>query len=386
MSLILLAVFGPVFLSAATKVSDYELHIGFAFEAKARGDFTFLPHWFYYVLVIAFSEVLPGAPAYIHGWLAVLVPYEILGLMIFGLLDRHLGGRTMLAGLLTLALLSVTPIYLLVSLDVPLSWTYLLGYVNASPWHSPTQNVLKLWLIPVSLLALRAVNPVPYAGRNERIGYVILSALLVALMTFTKPNYTMCLLPALGLFALYRIMTKDRLDWLLLVFGLGLPAAAVLAFQYVNTFGSGRDASVAFGFLTIMQIWQVPLWQVPVRLLLSVAFPLSVYGLHFERARRDNYLNLSWLVFFFGLLFMYTLYEIGPRQPDGNFIWGAYAALFVLMYASVVFLIREYRLTGRRSLARLPWRLKVAGVIFGLHLIFGIVLWISYTFLYAASR
>jgi hypothetical protein len=117
-----------------------------------------------------------------------------------------------------------------------------------------------------------------------------------------------------------------------------------------------------------------------------VAFPLSVYGLHFERARRDNYLNLSWLVFFFGLLFMYTLYEIGPRQPDGNFIWGAYAALFVLMYASVVFLIREYRLTGRRSLARLPWRLKVAGVIFGLHLIFGIVLWISYTFLYAASR
>jgi hypothetical protein len=55
----------------------------------------------------------------------------------------------------------------------------------------------------------------------------------------------------------------------------------------------------------------------------------------------------------------------------------------VLNYASIVFMIREYK---DRLMGPLPSRFIIAGVVFGLHMIFSIGLWMSYVlFLFSAS-
>jgi len=74
----------------------------------------------------------------------------------------------------------------------------------------------------------------------------------------------------------------------------------------------------------------------------SIAFPLIVYALHFRCARKDNYLNMSWLVFGVSCVWSYFFYEDGQRIGHGNFVWTAYIALFVLMFSSILFLIKHY--------------------------------------------
>ena len=374
MAVALFLIFGPPFLGAASKPTDFTYHVDRAFQLLETGDLYAIPHFMYQVLVIIISVLLPDLARNVYGWLAVLIPYIGMGLLLYALFRRELigSGRRWLAFFLVIVLLGLMPIIIFGDNSV---CSYCnLGYLNPTTYHSPTQNTLKLWVIPVSLLGLRALHPRPYKNRRWRLIYVALAISLVTLMSFSKPNYSLSFLPALGLMALVKLVKREALDWPLLL-SLSLSTLALLTFQYLLTY-TGSSASVTFGFLTVMQLWN-PLWQIPLKFLLSIAFPLAVYILHFDQAHRNTYLNFCWLVLGFGCVFTYLFAEEGNRLIHGNFVWTGSITLFVLMFASILFMIRQYRNQPLHAL-RSNWQFIVVTVIFGLHILSSIWYWFHF--------
>jgi hypothetical protein len=244
-----------------------------------------------------------------------------------------------------------------------------------------------VWAIPVTLLAFRAVNPMPYRSSTRHVILAVLAAAVVVVMTLTKPNFTLIMLPGIGLFALYRIVRRQRVDWPLLL-GIGAPAILLLGYQFFSPYNSHADSSIVLGPSGFMLYYSLP-WQIVLQFLGSIAFPLAVYLLNLNRARLSPFFNLAWLIFLSGALFAYFVYEDGIRTTHGNFTWGAYAALFVLMYAAVIFLIRNqpeiFSVRSVRSLLALSRRQHLLLVILGLHVICAVAYWNAVRALAAAG-
>jgi hypothetical protein len=212
-------------------------------------------------------------------------------------------------------------------------------YVNSIVWHSPTFHALRLFIVPVSLLALRVIDGSGYRDLRQHVYFVLLAASLLSLAILAKPSYAIALLPGLCLFALYRVRKRQQVDWAMLLLGIVVPGAVLLGLQYLINYGNGDDG-IQLGLFEIARIY-APTWQIPFRLVLSLAFPLSVYLLYFSEARKYTYLNLSWLVCLAGLFSMYFFNVSGWRSDHAVFNWTAYSATFALMYATVQFLVEK---------------------------------------------
>jgi len=110
-------------------------------------------------------------------------------------------------------------------------------------------------------------------------------------------------------------------------------------------------------------------WQMPLFLLLSIAFPLGVAAACRPGSLRNGPLMLAWLVFGIAAAYGYLLAEAQPNRGDGNWLWSGQVALFVLFAESVLFL----RSRGRgASPPTRPWR-QACAVVFALHLACGLV-------------
>ena len=257
----------------------------------------------------------------------------------------------------------------------------MLGYINPIVYHNPTSVTERLFVIPLSLLALHIFCGRTHRSLNQRVYITLLSASVALLATLAKPSFIFALLPGCCLFALWRAYRRHNVDWLLLVYGFCLPGAILMGLQYLLVYESQSDGSaIAIGLFTTMRHW-IPTWHIPIQLVLSLAFPLTVLALYFERARQHLYLNLCWIIFAVSAAMAYLLYEDGPRVTHGNFVWSSYSAIFLLMFASLLFLLeqhaREQHLgtgSGDLTLAglRVSRRVAIASLAFALHLLFGI--------------
>ncbi len=207
----------------------------------------------------------------------------------------------------------------------------------------------------------------------------MLCAILMVLSILAKPSFALALVPGCILFAFWRTLRRGRVDWTLLALGVIIPATLMLGLQatisYVN-FDDG--SSIEIGFLTFMQLL-VPTWRIPIQLLLSIVFPLGVGLLYAKQARRSLFLNFAWTVFFCAIMVTYSLYESGPRMKHGNFSWTSYNAVFLLMFASTLFLLEQYARELRHGYGslqafglRFSRRFACASLLFGLHIISGI--------------
>lgn len=373
--ILILALFGPILLMGNNEwTGDFDLHFQFAQELRETGSLAGLPHFLYHLGIITTGLIAPDLAPYLQARVPVMLSYIFLGLIMYTLLvsDWGIVRRNIspwLAILAVIIMLSITPILVFAANF------YLLGYVNPTTYHNPTQIVLKLWIIPVSVLAWRAVEPASYRTAAKRAGIILLTAALVILMSLTKPSYTIALLPGLALYTLVRLLQRHRIDWPLLLLGIVLPSVVVLAWQYLGTFTGDDGSRVAIGFMTFQLHYTPSVKRLLVMFMASLAFPLSIYALYFQRARRDQYLNLSWVVFIFGALLSYFFYESGPRQAHGNFGWSSYAAIFVLMFASLAFMLREVVSYAGMAKSRINWRLAVVLSVLGLHMVSAGVVW-----------
>jgi hypothetical protein len=189
-----------------------------------------------------------------------------------------------------------------------------------------------------------------------------------------KPSYVIALAPALVLAAIHARRRGAALHWRLLVYGVLLPIALVVGLQLTS---QGARRGVVIAPLGVFHEWARLLnpdaaTDLPLKLVLSILFPLAVYVLCWRQARGTLYLNLAWLTFGFGAAYTYLLAEPGDEMGTGNFTWSGQISVFVLFVASAVFLLGwATRATPQRSRG-LTASVVVVGLVFALHLVSGL--------------
>jgi hypothetical protein len=340
---------------------DYYQHVQFARE-MSEGSRGLLPHPLFHLSVLAIGTVLPLLQA---GLVVAALFYVLLALVLYHVYFRHLNIPTRF--ILTIALLLVAPITVFTWAQSNLYFGYLLPHV----YHNPTMVVLK----PLALLLFLYAVAVFSDTHFRKPVTVLMAVLLTVLCTLSKPNFTISLLPALAAFALFWLILRRPLNWLLLL-GIVLSGGLILVIQLFvlpeSTAGGGGIVFDPFGlfreFDSIREyaILDTLFW----RFLLSISFPLVVYLVYWRDARRDLSLNLSWASFGFGAFFTYFMAEPG-RVIHGNFAWSGHITLLVLFVVSATFLTKQIRANRLQAAA---W---ASLFMLGLHVINGVVWYVA---------
>lgn len=244
------------------------------------------------------------------------------------------------------------------------------GYLPINIYHNPTTNILKPWTLICTLIAVYLIAN-HYRYYADVMRRMVVAVFVSTMVTLTKPNYIICFLPVVFLIGSYSMIKHRRVSNALVWGALIAPAMLILIWQYWATYGH-EVSSVAVGLFVAMEAQGVQHYEIFPKLIASIAFPVYVY-VAFPQARRDLFLNFTWLLFLLGLFFTYTLYETGDRLGHGNFGWSGQLTLIGVFVASTIFLLRHYQ---KRLLLRqwraLPRAFYGAVLIFMLHLVSGV--------------
>ena len=223
-----------------------------------------------------------------------------------------------------------------------LDGAYYFGYIGLANYHNPTVHVLRPFALLMFIFANEVIADRHLESERPRHSpwLILASAVVIVLATLLKPNYTIVLLPALGLMVLYRLVKRQSIDWWLLIFGLGLPAVAVLSGQFLMTYMIGDEPEGGILFRPFAVASRMSGF-LPLKFLLSVFFPLVVTGAFFRRVVNDRPLIFAWLGFAIGAAQFYLLSENASRMYHGNFLWGAQTGLFILFVVTIRFLLKQ---------------------------------------------
>ena len=188
------------------------------------------------------------------------------------------------------------------------------------------------------LALLQFVYAYKLFGNEQLTGRQILIAGIASLVgTYTKPNFAICIIPALIVISSYRMLKKKTLDLKGLILGFFIPTGLVLIIQYLLTFNS-ENAGIAFMPFEVMNIYSKHLLY---KFILSILFPLFVTILYYRDSLFDVRMLLGWLIFIFGAFYTYFLAETGSRFYDGNFGWSGEIALWILFAMSTLFYLEK---------------------------------------------
>lgn len=388
LGLLAAALFAPVTINTALNFNDVPYHTDWVAQMWASKTLL-LPHFLYHLLVILVHPIVSLSvsafvPRYadqtylIAGIIVIILAHALLACVLYvllrSILDQARRSAVVLCGACALGLMLVWPI----TLFFPFDQHAYFGYIGLNTYHNPTQVLLK----PLGLLLfLYAMSVFTFEDHRpwHRIGIV---AVLVVASTLVKPTYIICLLPALGAYAIYAFVRRQRVNWLLLIVGVAVPALAVLAWQYLFTYifdtmpsGEGEIILAPFAFYEAHDAADF----LGFKVVLSLLFPLSVAILYFKQAFANITLRLAWLVTGVGLFYGYLLAEQGPRLAHGNFLWAGQMAGLILFVTSLLFLIEQNRDIFDRWLGQKqapPWNysLLICLAVFVLHVANG-VLW-----------
>lgn len=357
-------------------------HINFAVRFTETGV-VYPGHFLYHGSVVLVHALLPISWFQAH--LGVIVGAQgVLAFLLWLLLRRALGPVASdrspwlpLLGALGLMVASAISV---------LTWRYgnhYLGYLAPNAYLSQTYVVLQPFALLAFLAAVRTVGP---ARQHVGLGPWPTLGALAVLATLAKPSYTICILPASFLMLLWRDRLAGVRRMATLFMALAVPVLAVLAWQYSSTYLAvqnldlARDSGIRFAPFMVMgehSVRSIPgstqLWLLP-KLLLAIAFPLTVAGVYWKEAVADLRLRLAWLQFAFGAFFAYFVAEF-PRSSAGNFIWSGDITLFILFVISLVF-IAERGTNNSMSRLGLPQdrRIRLSLLVFLLHVGCGIIM------------
>lgn len=380
--------FGPV-VRVMYAQTDYKAHMSYAESWIATNSLVPpLPHFLFHLLAILVYALLPRLGLLGGGLIVGVLGWQALGVILYALVVQALAWiespirRVALTIALALSMMVIMPISLVTAFDQNLY----LGYITPINYHNPTTTLLRPLCIPLFLLAVRTLEAPPPQGRWAS---VLGAAVLSVLSTLTKPNYALCLLPGLGLALVYRrYIQRQPVNWALFIIGLAVPLTSVLGWQYIafyqfQTVGAGLSADRGIDFAPLAEMRAMSDDWLLLKFLLSVAFPVAVYSLHFRRARTDSALNLAWVVFAVAIAYAYLLANRVRGVYTGDFIWGSQIALHILMVLSALFVLRSVgdANRGRVITAHLgEGRFRFVAALYGLHVLNGVV-WYALVFL-----
>lgn len=360
------AIYFPIIRRMIESAYDYVIHIRLTAEMITNGG-VYTPHFLLQLAVAVLSGISTATLP--HSTLIILSTAAIT--------TAYLTARTLLAEnpspllttFLTTALMLAAPLAIIFPLDQHLY----LGYISPNVFHNPTILLLKPLALISFLYAVKLFDRDKTCSGRDLL-CCITTTVACALV---KPNFTIAILPALAVATVYRLTAGEHIKLKQLLFGFFLPAVIVLAVQYRMAFSASQlqgmysgSSSIIFAPLAVMRTYSTWLFS---KLILSLAFPLSVLLCFFQAARKNLGLQLSWLAFLCGAAFTYLLAESGPRMYQGNFTWSAQITLFILFIFSAKLLI-----SGEcRAIQHYRKRLYLCGTILLGHLLFGSLFYIA---------
>jgi hypothetical protein len=238
-----------------------------------------------------------------------------------------------------------------------------LGYIGITSYHSPTMYLLKPFAVIQFIIAYKCFMDSALFERH----HILTAAFISLLGTLIKPSLAICLLPAIGILAVNRILKKQYVNIQSVVFGFGVPIVLVLIWQFLITYSNNEVSGVEFAPFAVMRGYSK--YVLP-KFFLSIIFPLSVLLAAFKQALTDVRMVLGWISFIIGAILSYFFMESGNRAMDGNFIWSGEITLFLLFAISTLFYI-DIPPGKKKSLLAVGWLLQVlSGVVYYFYCIF----------------
>jgi hypothetical protein len=214
-----------------------------------------------------------------------------------------------------------------------------LGQVSPNVWHNPTGIFAMPFALLVFVVGLHALE-------TQRTGPMVALGAALVLSLLAKPNYVLAFAPCFAAAAgvgYFRAVRSGRLrlrDVLLQLLAAAGPPLAVLLYQFRSQYGTA-DAGQGRVIWSPFLAWSVFSRNIPVSLLLSIAFPLTSTLLYARSAVRNPAVLLAWAAFAVAVAQYALLAESGDRVSHGNFGWGPVLANQVLFVACCDFLLRQ---------------------------------------------
>lgn len=370
--LLVIVVYGTMMRIQVNQGGDYYGHNGLVLLGQQNFN-ALPPHFLYHEAVIGTMTVTGLVVEEASFWviLATCVGFAwaLYALLRYLIGDMVIGWRgQLLLCAVVLGLMLVGPIR---AVSDAIQFQSFSALINPNTIHSPTMAVLRplvvlLFLCILKLLAGRAVWR-----------YAALALVLTVLATLTKPNYTLAIAPAMVLLVGFDALRGRKLNWAAIAVGVLLPAVLVLGWQYLFWYGPGRavpasgeQAKIVLSPLELyLNVWNVPPVLIPLQIVLSVVFPMVVYAVYWNLARRELALNLSWLVFAGGAAMAYLFVE-KPGEANGNLTWGGQITLTVLFAVSAGFWLRQgWQRWQESGKLQIDWRFGLCGLAFAAHVV-----------------
>jgi len=239
-------------------------------------------------------------------------------------------------------------------------------YIKFNVVHNPTVIAGRA----LAILQVLAIDR--YLLRSTSGGWIALP-LLTVLSSWAKPNFNLCLVPALAILLLPSLKSAEgRQSLLRPILLFFVPAFGALSLQYLVVYGQATaPSSVIWApFAVALSSGQHP-WR---DLALSCLFPALALALHPCWLRNSAAIRLAVAVFLSSCFYTYFLAESGPRFTHGNFWWGSQISLLILTLITLAHFSAIY-LSPPRVAARKhnSWRFYLLLGAIGLHLVSGVV-------------
>ena len=336
--LTVVAIYEQVFGSHTTDITDIYDHLLVIKDMSPHGPWNLYSLFFLLVYALSF-----GSKDYIvlalTGTAVITASVIAKGILSYFVL-RRVTPNKILAALLSLALIVV--------MSLPNWWKpeqLYLDKIVPTIWFNSTAMLTMPFAIWLFFAAIKWFKK----DTISNFVWVCLSSLLSVL---TKPNYILAFLPVLGLVALVQAaFRRNRSGFrnLLLLIGLSALVGGILYIQSTEPVSSGpfgnpnaSEESVHIAFAPF-GVWRLYSPNIPVSLLLSVAFPLGVILLYYQEVKTDVSVLLAWGVFLVATAQYALLAETGERFADANWIWASNIAMYLLFLVSTVVLLAQPR-------------------------------------------
>lgn len=362
-------VYGHIAWHMLTGQSDSRAHVQFA-QLLSEKHSIVAPDFLFQAFVVGVFRSGLVRSFEIAGWVVLLASYALTVLVIYILLhsvlaQRQQVGRTTVLFFITLAAVLLEPLVR--------PSAYGIGYFWPTTFDNPTSALTK----PFSLISF--MFTAWFLGKEGARGRWawVLFALTTAAAVLSKPSFVICLVPATALMGLIRLIGRKPMSLTGLIVGLFAPAAVLLGGAYYVTYSGlagkiGYHDSIIWAPLVVMRHHTSNL---TLKFFLSIAFPLTVLGLYWNRARRDVALMLAWSSFLIASFYAYMLAE-KARAFDGNFLWSGYIAVFILFIVTIMFWLRE--ISEQPKSGWLRGRFWACAVMLALHSASGAVVTFNY--------
>src|SRR5262249_27110933 len=149
-------------------------------------------------------------------------------------------------------------------------------------------------------------------SKTARSGWGLFLGLsaLGMLSALAKPNWLLCFLPGVVLTLVFDSGLRRRPSAWCVAGAAVLSGLSVLVWQYAFLYGHSETGQIIF----TPQKWLSQYGSLaPVKLMLSIAFPVSVLVLFWKELRKSLLLALAWSTFGMSLLIAYGFSETGWR-------------------------------------------------------------------------